>query len=142
MSGLQNDLGRKFQCFRCGVCCTRYQVRIELPEAKNIAERLSLSLSEFLNLYTDSRWPGKDSFLIRHQNGKCIFLKSLKRNKVTRCIIHSFRPQDCQNWTPDIGKPECQQGLSKWDLKINSTGELNGPIENLRQFFSFLKSLD
>ena len=142
MSGLQNDPERKFQCFRCGVCCTRYQVRIELFEAKNIAEHLNLSLTEFLDNYTDSRWPGKQSFLICHRNGKCVFLESLKTDKATRCIIHTFRPQDCRNWAPETGKPECQRGLSEWGLKIDSTGELSGSIENLRQFSSFLKSMD
>jgi len=142
MSGLQNNLEREFQCFRCGVCCTRYQVRIELSEAKNIAEHLNLTLTEFLNNYTDSRWPGKDSFLICHRKGHCVFLENLKTDKVTTCIIHKFRPQDCRNWASETGKPECQQGLSEWGLKINSTGKLNGSIENFRQFSLFLKSLD
>ena len=27
-------------CFRCGVCCTRYQVRLSLVEARRIADQL------------------------------------------------------------------------------------------------------
>jgi hypothetical protein len=27
-------------CFRCGVCCTRYQVRLSLVETKQIADEL------------------------------------------------------------------------------------------------------
>jgi Fe-S-cluster containining protein len=133
---------QSFQCFLCGVCCTRYQVRIELSEAKNIAKHLNLSLPEFLNTYTDSRWPGENTFLISHRNGKCIFLESTQATKITKCSIHSFRPQDCRNWTSEINKPECQKGLAMWNLEVNSAGKLTGSSENLCQFSLFMKSLN
>ncbi len=61
-------------CFRCGVCCTRYQVRLSLVEARQIADELGFDWDEWLDRYVDQRWPGTDSFLLRHCNGACVFL--------------------------------------------------------------------
>lgn len=142
MDGKISNTEIDFPCFRCGVCCTCYQVYIKLPEAKELAANLKLSLGEFLNSYTDPHWPGKETFLIRHQNGACIFLKRTQGGKVTQCSIHAFRPQDCRNWIPKIDKPECQKGLSAWGLQVSSTGELSGATENLKRFSLLLESLN
>ena len=38
-------------CFRCGICCTEYQVNLSLAEGQRIAGRLGLVWEEFLNRY-------------------------------------------------------------------------------------------
>jgi len=133
---------RKFQCFHCGVCCTRYQVYMTLTEAKDLAAHLGVSLKKFLRSYTDPRWPGNETFLIHHQNGACVFLKRMQGDKVTQCLIYAYRPQDCRSWMPEMNKPECQQGLSMWGLEVSPTGKLRGTIENLKRFELFMESQD
>ena len=61
-------------CFRCGICCTVYQVNLSLAEGQHIADRLELVWEEFLNRYIDKSWPGIKNFLLRKRNGACVFL--------------------------------------------------------------------
>jgi Fe-S-cluster containining protein len=131
-----------FPCFRCGICCRKYQVRLTSAEAQNIGQQLKLDSAEFLSKYTDPRWPDPDTFLIRHRNGACIFLELGTGKKESRCLIHSFRPQDCRDWTPGLARPECQQGLAQWGLTINTNDEIAGTADTLREFKSFLNSLE
>jgi len=127
-------------CFRCGICCKKYQVRITLPEATHLAESLKITLGNFIDEYTDHLWPGTESFLIRHQDGACLFLEHTSE-KVTGCRIHSFRPQDCRDWTAGFNHVECRQGLALWELQINDSGDISGTDENINRFRSFLVSL-
>ena len=129
-------------CFRCGVCCRKYQVRLNSAEAQSIGQKLKIGFAEFLKEYTDPRWPDSNTFLIRHQNGACIFLESKTGKKESRCLIHSFRPQDCRDWVPDLDRPECQEGLAQWGLTVSTNGEIIGPAAELREFQSFLDSLE
>ncbi len=100
-------------CFRCGVCCTRYQVRLSLVEARQIADDLGFDWDEWLDRYVDQRWPGTDSFLLRHCNGACVFLERIEARNVTRCLIQSFKPSACREWTPSLYRRDCQEGLIK-----------------------------
>jgi hypothetical protein len=129
-------------CFRCGVCCRKYQVRIKSAEAQAIAQKLKIRFTEFLREYTDPRWPDSNSFLIRHRNGACIFLDSKTGKKESRCLVHSCRPQDCRDWVADLDRPECQAGLAKWGLAVNTSSEIVGNAAELREFQSFLDSLE
>ncbi|MBN1367352.1 MAG: YkgJ family cysteine cluster protein [Dehalococcoidales bacterium] len=137
MSTIENN---NLPCFRCGVCCRKYQVRVTVGEARNIAEKLGINLTEFLRKYTDPRWPGSDSFLFLHQKGSCIFLREKPGSKTTGCAIHTFRPKDCRDWTPGPERPECQCGLADWGLTIKDGG-LSGSEEAIRKFNSFLDTL-
>jgi len=138
---MEDLLPQKLPCFRCGVCCTRYQVCIKTSEAQELAAHLNMELGTFLREYTDPRWPGVTSFLLRHQNGACIFLERGKGTGLTVCRIHSFRPQDCRDWTPDTDRPECRQGLEKWGLHVNSSGEIQGTAEDMGKFRLFLETI-
>jgi Fe-S-cluster containining protein len=132
-----------YDCFRCGVCCRRYQARLNITEAKRIADGLGISLDEFSNKYLDHRWPGKESFLLRHIRGACIFLKRSRNRKLHNCLIHSFRPSSCEEWTPGLHRRECQQGLTRyWGLGVNGEGELTGTKRRLLSFQAFLQLLD
>src|SRR4030067_41008 len=104
-------LNDKLPCFRCGVCCTRYQVCINMYEAQRLAAHLNIKFDIFLQDYTDPRWPGTENFLIRHHDGACIFLENISGTKLTGCRIHHVRPQDCRDWTPEIDRSECRHGL-------------------------------
>jgi len=142
-----NERGREpkelsILCFRCGVCCTRYQVRLSLVEARQIADEFGFDWDEWLDRYVDQRWPGTDSFLLRHCNGACVFLERIETRDVTRCLIHSFKPSACREWTPSLYRRDCQEGLVKyWQLTVSRSGQLEGAKEKLRDFHSFIESL-
>ena len=76
-------------CFRCGVCCTKYQVRINLTEAQCIANDLGISLGVFFERYVGQRWYRPESFLLRHCNGACVFLEHTEGSNKTSCLISS-----------------------------------------------------
>jgi hypothetical protein len=99
-------------CFRCGVCCTRYQVRLSLVEARQIADELGLDWDEWLDRYVDQRWPGTDSFLLRHCNGACVFLERIESRNVTRCLVQ------CPLSHPlvESGRLACTGGTVRKDL--------------------------
>jgi len=99
-------------CFRCGVCCTRYQPSVTLAEAETIATALGISLDTFLDRYTDDSWPGSEYCLLDTYNDACVFLKHDKENKVASCRIHPVRPQACREWAASLSRKECQEGLA------------------------------
>jgi hypothetical protein len=129
-------------CFRCGICCTEYQVNLSLAEGQRIADRLEVTWEEFLNRYVDKRWPGIKNFLLRKRSGACVFLERVRGSKVTRCRIHAFRPSSCMDWAPSLYRRECQKGLANyWGLAVSLSGQLEGSTQNVREFRDLLESL-
>jgi Fe-S-cluster containining protein len=125
-------------CFRCGICCTEYQVNLSLAEGQRIADRLGLVWEEFLNRYVDKSWPGIKNFLLRKRDGACVFLERIEGSKVTRCRIHAFRPSSCIDWVPSLYRRECQRGLAKyWGLAVSPSGQLEGSTQKVREFCYF-----
>ena len=134
---------KEFNCFLCGICCTKYHVHVTLPEAHRIAAELGLIWGEWLDKYIEPRWPGYDSCLLRRkENGSCLFLEEVAGSKLYRCQIHPFRPSSCREWSPGLHRTECQQGLTQfWQLTVNNEGKIKGTKEKLADFHSFLNSL-
>jgi hypothetical protein len=129
-------------CFRCGVCCTRYRVHVNLLEARRIADALGIKWHIFLSTYVEPRWTGADSFFLRHQNGACIFLSRTSEPGNTVCLVHAIKPAACREWTPSLSRRECQEGLLKyWGLVVTPKGELYGTRERIQRFQLFLDSL-
>ena len=144
MKGLVSTIDIRPQsiCFRCGVCCTRYQVRLSLVEARQIADKLGFAWDDWLDRYVDKRWPGTDSFLLRYCNGACVFLEHTEESNKTNCLIHRVKPAVCRILTPSLYCRECREGLAKfWQLAVSPSGQLEGVEEKLRDFRSFVKSL-
>ena len=130
------------ECFRCGICCSRYQVRLSLAEVQHIADELAISREEFVEKYTDYRWPSTKSFLVRQNRGACIFLRHDTDGNITSCLIHTFRPASCRKWKPSQYQTECQEGLYKyWGLKVSPDGKIKGNKSSIQRFQAFLKSL-
>ncbi len=129
-------------CFRCGICCTEFQVNLSLAEGRRIADRLELAWEEFQERYTDKKWPGIKNFLLRKHRGACVFLERLGDSKVTRCLIYSIRPSSCVDWAPGLYRRECQKGLaSYWGLAVSPSGQLDGSAQKVREFCDLLESL-
>jgi len=100
-----------YLCLRCGICCSKYQALLTRVEEQQIADGLTIGRDEFLDRYTDHRWGGTESFLLRHQDGACVFLSHVENSPMTYCSINPFKPSDCREYSPDPCKPECQEGL-------------------------------
>lgn len=129
-------------CIRCGECCRRYQVRLDLAEAQRIASGLGLTLEEFREEYADRRWPSERSILIRQENGCCPFLQRPDENGDELCVIHSFKPLNCVEWTPGLGQRDCRDGLARrWGIVVQPTGEPSGPDEKMRDYRLYIDSL-
>jgi len=136
--------GQEFQieCFRCGECCTRYQVRLSLIEARRVADGLGLSLDAFLEKYVDKRWLGLSSFLLRLEDGACIFLERKAVNRERLCLIHHLKPGACRDWAPNLYRKECRGALAKhWNLTVNETGQVEGSTEDIKRFHGFIESI-
>jgi len=129
-------------CLRCGVCCTRYPVRLDLSEARCICDGLGLSWYTFLGDYIEPRWTGTDSFLLRQQDGVCVFLKHTNEPHRTVCLIHAWKPSACREWTPSLYRRECQEGLLRcWGLTVTPQGDVRGSEEGIQHFQLFLESV-
>jgi Fe-S-cluster containining protein len=97
-------------CFRCGVCCVKWQPLLAPAELRRVAADLGLSLRAFNRRYTRP-YPvrrGWRQFLAT--TAGCIFLGSEAGR--TGCTIHGVRPQVCRDWNAALEKRECLQGLA------------------------------
>ena len=129
-------------CFRCGECCTRYQVLLGDNELRQMAEYLGISPVEFRKEYTDPRWPVSEKYLLRHRaNGGCIFL--VHQGKEALCSIHVAKPQACRDWSPSLSRKECTAGLARvWGLAASEAGELCGAEHDKQAFSEYLRSIE
>ena len=120
----------------------RYDVRVNLVEARRISDSIGLPWSEFTVRYIDHYWPEAESFPLRRDKGKCVFLGDLEAGKVRTCLIHSVKPLACQDWNPSLYRSECQEGLAKyWGLTVSPSGKLKGTSQELQEFGSYVASL-
>ncbi len=148
-------------CFRCGMCC-RYGVCLSSEEAETIYCYTGLLLSVFLERielkqrdepvsedgfkfsgdYNEPYWLEPPFFHILTRNGACFFLEPLTGTKETRCLIHAVKPVSCQTYSSGLSREWCREGLAEyWQLTVNSSGELVGTPERLKDFRLFLDSL-
>jgi Fe-S-cluster containining protein len=122
------------ECLFCGTCCTRYQPNLSLSEARRVADTMGLDWEAFRESYTDPRWPATNSFLLRHENGACVFLVRDPVTERSTCRIHAFKPNSCLEWLASVFKPECQAGLKRWNLVVIDTGEVRGSAKSIERF--------
>ena len=129
-------------CFCCGVCCTGYQVHMELAEAQIFAAKLGLPWQQFIDEYADPRWPGTRSLVLRHSLYGCLFLAQPEGSAIGLCRVHAFKPQCCRDWQAKLWKKECRQGLSKyWNLTVNENDRITGSPDALKSFYAYLDTL-
>ncbi|NLG41897.1 MAG: YkgJ family cysteine cluster protein [Phycisphaerae bacterium] len=89
--------GIAFSCAQCGNCCSGAPgyVWVTLQEAGQIADALSLKLSDFTRRYT--RRVGSRLSLIELKGGDCVFLVRTP-DGLTNCKVHDVRPVQCRTW--------------------------------------------
>jgi len=110
-------------CFRCGICCTRYQPPLSPEDMDNIASALGISRAKFISRYA-VKVPTKEGYLLRRTEKGCIFLAWDEDGRAA-CTIHPSRPKACREWTPSLSKPECLEGLAK----LKARGQIMLPDE-------------
>ncbi len=135
--------GTAIACFRCGLCCMRYQPPVTVDEAEAIAAALEMAFDDFLDRYVDDRWFEPGVFLLDTDNDACVFLEPAAEGRPVLCRIHGLRPQACRDWQPGLDKKECLEALERdWGLRASPSGKLLGPREGVGRFRAFVRSLD
>ena len=105
-------------CFRCGVCCTRYQPTLAPEDMDNIASAMGISRKKCISRYA-VKVPIKEGYLLKRTEKGCVFLAWDEDGRAT-CTIHPSRPKACREWTPTLSRPECLEGLAK----LKSRGQI------------------
>ena len=85
--------GLRFQCTRCGNCCTGPPgvVWVTQDEIEAIAEYRGEPYAEVHAMYT--RIVGRQRSLRERENGDCVFY-----DRAQGCTIYPVRPRQCQTW--------------------------------------------
>lgn len=85
--------GLRFECTRCGHCCTGEPgfVWVNDTEIRRIAEYRGEPLDEFTQLHTRPTFRGRS--LREKANGDCVFWDREKG-----CTIYPVRPIQCRTW--------------------------------------------
>ncbi len=97
------------ECFRCGLCCRRYQPPVSEAEIDLLAKGLGLPRDEVISRYVQATVVG---YLVRQGEQGCVFLEREGRENRATCRVHAFRPEACRNWTPSLSRRECRDGLA------------------------------
>jgi Fe-S-cluster containining protein len=86
--------GLRFECQRCGSCCTGFSgtVRVSDEEIAVLAHRLGITETEFRRQYTRIVGGGAIS-LIEKKNTDCIFFE-----RERGCTVYEDRPRQCRTW--------------------------------------------
>jgi uncharacterized protein len=85
--------GLRFECTRCGACCTGAPGYVWLTEeeTKKLAAYRGEKLNEFEDVYTRQVRGGVS--LRERPNGDCIFWE-----KGRGCTVYPVRPSQCRTW--------------------------------------------
>jgi Fe-S-cluster containining protein len=114
---------RETPCFRCGVCCTKWQPMVDKQELEVIARGIGMSVKDFRKEYIQLYPFRDDAYLLARRNGACAFLKA--DGWQLNCSIHTLRPNACRIWKPHLSRRECQEGLKM----LKSVGSLALPTD-------------
>ncbi|WP_319522200.1 YkgJ family cysteine cluster protein [uncultured Desulfosarcina sp.] len=99
------DSGIRFQCRRCGACCTGAPgvIRVSDEEAVAIADFLSLPVQQAIDTLL---YPWENGYSVREDgDGRCLFYEE-------GCRIYPVRPRQCRTfpfWTAIL------RSEARWD---------------------------
>ena len=96
-------------CYRCGVCCQRWQPLVGRAEAERLAQFLGFSTQAFLVDYTRPYPLDDEQHQLSERNGGCVFLRF--EDGLATCAVHEARPQACRDWDASLARRECLEGL-------------------------------
>ena len=113
LDGGRYSLGRKadpLPCFRCGVCCTNYLVKLTARDIRVLARQFGVSSGGFLRKYARKTPLGP---VLRQTGDRCVFLSYERDTAVASCAVYASRPEVCCDWVPSLYRAECLAGLRK-----------------------------
>ncbi len=99
--------GLRFECSRCGHCCTGAPgfVWVEDADLEAIAGFLGMPVEQLTALHT--RWTARGRTLREKINGDCVFY-----DRTAGCTIYPVRPPQCRTWPfweSNVATPESWQ---------------------------------
>ena len=101
---------RAVPCFRCGLCCVNFLIKLTTRDIRLLSHGLGLSRRDFLKKYVKKTVVGP----VLQQNGdSCVFLSSAEGKTCAGCDVYESRPEVCRSWVPGLDRPECQEGLRR-----------------------------
>ena len=103
-------------CFRCGVCCERWQPLLSPAEQERLSDFLALTPAELRDQFT-SPYPFDDEArLLNQRDGHCVFLAydDEQGYRRARCTVHPARPAACRDWQAGLDQRECVTGLDRF----------------------------
>jgi len=85
--------GLRFECTRCGHCCTGEPgyVWVNDEELAALAERLGEPVEQVVALYTKQGRRGRS--LREKADGDCVFY-----DRTAGCTVYEVRPRQCRTW--------------------------------------------
>lgn len=121
--------GLRFECTMCGACCTGTPgfVHFSDEEARAIADRLGVTVEQFLDRYTHDTSVGRSLTEHPTEHGlDCVFLDRESMPGKAICSIHDIRPTQCRTfpfWPEHLRSPhtwskvaqECE-GIGRGEL--------------------------
>ena len=119
--------GLRFECLRCGRCCTGQsgRVRVSDREIVALAAHLELAETEFRARYT-RRSRGPDVLLVEKRNCDCVFF-----DPEHGCAVYENRPRQCRTWpfwSSALESPESWQAQAE-----DCRGMNRGPVFGVRE---------
>jgi len=109
-------------CFRCGVCCQRWQPLVSLAEAERLGQFLQMDADAVLAVHARPYPLAEDTYILNERNGGCTFL-AFDDGRAT-CTVHEARPYACRDWDASLHRKECLDGLRQ----VQPVGEPFQPI--------------
>jgi Fe-S-cluster containining protein len=107
-----DQTGAAVPCFRCGVCCVRWQPLLGPAELRRLAGDLGVTVRTFKRRYA-RRYPLRRGWWqLRATERGCVFLDIT--DGISGCTIHAVRPQVCRDWTAGLDRRECLHGLREF----------------------------
>ncbi len=125
------DKGPRFECQRCGACCTGAPgtIYVDKNEVDRIAKYLSARTSCFIEKYL---YPFRDGYSIReYTDGRCFFYNG-------GCTVYPVRPSQCKTfpfWVENLRSPK------KWRrMSGECPGIGQGPLYSREQILEIVRS--
>lgn len=125
------DKGLRFECQRCGTCCTGAPgtIYVDKNEVDRIAKYLSIRTPCFIEKYL---YPFRAGYSIReYSDGRCFFYND-------GCTVYPVRPSQCKAfpfWVENLRSPKKWQRISK---KCPGIGR--GPFYSKEQILEIVRS--
>lgn len=99
-------------CFRCGMCCIRWQPLLGPAEIRRLAGELGITARTFKRRYTRPFPLRRGWHQLREGAVGCVFLDV--QDGIYGCTIHTIRPEVCRQWQAGLDHRECLEGLRRF----------------------------